>query len=1050
MATEDPYPGLRPFEAGDSQFFFGRDSQIERVLDRLGSELHMVFIVGPSGCGKSSLIRAGVIPRLCAFGLPKQGYVWIVTTCTPGRQPRANLIAALSSVLQMPPGHSAERAVDDFLQERQELGSFVTYFKDVLDVSGGNTSEERQFSSEEVNVRRHEANLLILVDQFEELFAAEGPPSKEAANFVEIIASTLRRVGSSRVFLVLTMRTENLRELATFPELPSLLNQAQFYITAPDEAEFEQIIVRPGRRFLNKHIQDDGTGGDRIRLAKRGYPFTPELLDLLLQQVTDLRHDPDHLPLLQHLLRALWLGRGQVGEGQLIETSLLARILGCEDLRNKLETAQPGWMLRKALDVYAEDVYRRLYPEHDLTDAFLRLLVDRGEGGVMTRRQTTPEEVLQVAGHNDNPKERERFWTAVAAFQSPHPLIRYREEHLDVAHEALLRNWQRFRRASESERGVFDALRHVIDRYCLWQKKPDQVNLLDAQALERWREWRDKGNNVAWHTRYADILTPVGIGNATQNDSQARLPPSLEKSVRLLREYWDRSEAEIALARRRERRRAGWIAFGIAAGTAAAIVVFALFILYKNATVQEELAAFDGVAVNITAAALEITQHIPYRHIVEEDGYRLKQAVALANATDELRVQYDDALKQHSWFSLWHGYWDRPSDGWDARIQIATAAADRATYEAITSGISSRVSWPPSGDGLPDLLTEKGISCAQGKKDFIILQQQEMPGTNDHMGRRYTKVVAREAGEVGISQVFFGWYLPPNQGSAEPIECHFPVSGTVALEQGASRLTVDTSLETLVIQYPIVAPSVPGGEGADLQATVHVFYRIDWIPSCDPATGNSCTPGLVPIAEQADINPINEGPKNYMPLLGHWYNLKWTPQDPTVARRGGACNPKPRVINANSQASLNEPDCTWDLSGPDERQISLSMVVTRNGLVRYTVTLSRVQRGSAIAVDGKIPRQTVAALRFWGPEADEIELDSDDSIDFKLRGSLGYGRFAWNAMHFRDMACSAMPRRAAPGVEPLANYSELRQIAGYRFASVAAYLDSDPCAKLNR
>ena len=60
-----PYPGLRPFGTEEADLYFGREADIENVLDRLGVGT-VVTIAGPSGTGKSSLLLAGVKPRLLA------------------------------------------------------------------------------------------------------------------------------------------------------------------------------------------------------------------------------------------------------------------------------------------------------------------------------------------------------------------------------------------------------------------------------------------------------------------------------------------------------------------------------------------------------------------------------------------------------------------------------------------------------------------------------------------------------------------------------------------------------------------------------------------------------------------------------------------------------------------------------------------------------------------------------------------------------------------------------------------------------------------------
>jgi len=56
-----PYPGLRPFERGEDLLFFGRDEQVDQLLDKL-DDSHFLAVLGSSGSGKSSLVRAGLLP----------------------------------------------------------------------------------------------------------------------------------------------------------------------------------------------------------------------------------------------------------------------------------------------------------------------------------------------------------------------------------------------------------------------------------------------------------------------------------------------------------------------------------------------------------------------------------------------------------------------------------------------------------------------------------------------------------------------------------------------------------------------------------------------------------------------------------------------------------------------------------------------------------------------------------------------------------------------------------------------------------------------------
>ena len=57
-----------PFREADSDRFFGRDREVEELLQSL--RLHpFLAVIGPSGSGKSSLVFAGLIPALRRSGL---------------------------------------------------------------------------------------------------------------------------------------------------------------------------------------------------------------------------------------------------------------------------------------------------------------------------------------------------------------------------------------------------------------------------------------------------------------------------------------------------------------------------------------------------------------------------------------------------------------------------------------------------------------------------------------------------------------------------------------------------------------------------------------------------------------------------------------------------------------------------------------------------------------------------------------------------------------------------------------------------------------------
>ncbi|HEX2783497.1 MAG TPA: AfsR/SARP family transcriptional regulator, partial [Ilumatobacteraceae bacterium] len=77
----NPYKGLRPFLEADAADFFGRESLVGQLVARLeGTQL--TTIVGPSGSGKSSVLAAGIVPSVrrgaVIAGSETWGIVWVV------------------------------------------------------------------------------------------------------------------------------------------------------------------------------------------------------------------------------------------------------------------------------------------------------------------------------------------------------------------------------------------------------------------------------------------------------------------------------------------------------------------------------------------------------------------------------------------------------------------------------------------------------------------------------------------------------------------------------------------------------------------------------------------------------------------------------------------------------------------------------------------------------------------------------------------------------------------------------------------------------------
>jgi hypothetical protein len=86
-----PYRGLQAFDENHAEFFFGREADVQRLLEKLKST-RFLAVLGPSGNGKSSLVRAGLLPTLRKGSLPGSD-TWAMRVFTPGARPLTTLAA---------------------------------------------------------------------------------------------------------------------------------------------------------------------------------------------------------------------------------------------------------------------------------------------------------------------------------------------------------------------------------------------------------------------------------------------------------------------------------------------------------------------------------------------------------------------------------------------------------------------------------------------------------------------------------------------------------------------------------------------------------------------------------------------------------------------------------------------------------------------------------------------------------------------------------------------------------------------------------------------
>jgi tetratricopeptide (TPR) repeat protein len=497
-----PYPGLRPFLPTESRYFKGRETQIAEIMQHLARE-RCVAVLGGSGCGKSSIVQAGVIPALRLKKVPGRGDFWRVAICNPGRAPVGNLIDALIEALiegrrdePIPESLATPAQIREVLYGADGLGGFMAIFRSQVLIE-----------SELDDDVRERANLLILIDQFEELFRDENRGKPEVAALAALIIDFWRRRDEyPGLYLVLTMRTDDLHRCAEFIALPDVINGTGYLTRRLTEEELRETIIAPVRppMFRAGLLAGELAPGDAdLR------PYDVRVVTELLDAVAEIADDPDHLPLLQHLLAVLWSNtlkrwdREPAAEAR-ITLEDLASALGFgtwSDLvtarNNAYKKGTRGWLLGHCLEYVAEQLYDGdafgdplTKAQQEIARCAFCLMGEVDDRGNFKRRWTCREEIALVAGLDKPNEDTERF---IHRFTLDHRLLWDRGSEIDVSHESLMRKWPRL---------------HDHDQWLKENKDAGDAYLRLALHYEEWRQANKGGYRwLSWFRRKNGLLS---------------------------------------------------------------------------------------------------------------------------------------------------------------------------------------------------------------------------------------------------------------------------------------------------------------------------------------------------------------------------------------------------------------------------------------------------------------------------------------------------------------------------------------------------------------
>jgi WD40 repeat protein len=474
-SREWPFIGLRPFQYGDHEYFFGREDELN-LLESQVTQKRFVAIVGGSGSGKSSLISAGLRARLDAE--------WNWVEMHPANAPIRKLALALADLM----GESGD------LSE-----AWADRFERILTKSSFGIGEAL---SQIPSLREAKAGrLLLLVDQFEELFRFANLRSEgildaataterrdEATAFVRLLLTAAK--SQVPIHVILTMRSDFIGDCARFHGLPEAVSQSQFLVPGMTRDQREDVIRKP------------------IRLAGGQVDA-----DLVQRALNDTNEDPDQLPVLQHVLMRCW-------------ERAFRRTTQDADRRPHLtidDYTKVGGV-EHALSEHANEILKKiteLDPSLErVTQRVFQALTETDQEGRSVRSPQRFCDLIKYVETGDasaaDHVAEDGTRTVVRRFANPdYSFLRVIpaapdadtdtsidvDSIIDIGHEALIRRWDRLQ-----GEGVVNWMREEqedADRYRVLLTCAATNAFIppeDLAAMERW--WTDRSPSRFWAQRY--------------------------------------------------------------------------------------------------------------------------------------------------------------------------------------------------------------------------------------------------------------------------------------------------------------------------------------------------------------------------------------------------------------------------------------------------------------------------------------------------------------------------------------------------------------------
>ncbi|HRC32689.1 MAG TPA: WD40 repeat domain-containing protein [Bacteroidia bacterium] len=726
---KNPFVGLRSFEEEEDYLFFGRSAEINDLLKKFASSPFLA-VVGSSGSGKSSLVKSGFLPSIYS-GFLSAGRNWRVALMRPGDNPIGNLAQSL--------------AVDSVLYDTNNNPDIPrsSIIEAVLRRSGNgliNVYDRANLTETD--------NLLIIVDQFEELFRFSRYEKRiheersDALNFVNLLlTASAQRVAP--IYVLITMRSDFLGDCSQFRGLPEAINNGQYLVPRMTRDEIREAITGPIK-----------VGGAEI---------TPRLLTKLLN---DLGTNTDQLPILQHALMRTW--------DEWIKRNEPQSPIDIEDYE-KIGS------LAEALSLHADEAYKELDTDEKrkICELMFKALCDTNADVRGIRR---PQLVSELADITQAPMPKvievvDVFRKEGRTFLMPPATVTNLTNNsiIDISHESIMRKWQRLIQWNAEEAKSGEIFVRLADEAKLYDAKEVSLYKDGEPELAIATKWyKDNKPNAAWALRYnTNYESAIGF---------------LEKSEQNAKE--ERKEKE-RIARNKKRFAFGVIVFFALLALAAGFVSYYMFGLKNEAETakskSDSTATYaDSVrivsdtnaekAIRAESAALDSAEaaKIARNDAMIQKAYaeQLTLKAQLLNKQLEteqatLKKAYEDLEKQSRKIAA-SAYKDSIREGPTIESEIKKVNFDLTLVAYIYHLVDSLGVEAKSSELYP-----KVFAClsANSNKDSVLSKQKEVQNFTDSISLGNDTKISLSKDKLKVMLNLKGYNVDSINVSKNPVEC---------------------------------------------------------------------------------------------------------------------------------------------------------------------------------------------------------------------------------------------------------------------------------------